>query len=79
MKYKILIIIVFKILVFNLILIVIENIKDNGKMILNMVKEFRILLMGVFIKDFMSMVNQKVLEGILGRMDNFMKENGSME
>lgn len=47
-------------------------------MILNMVKEFKILLMGVFIKDFMSMVSLKVLEGILGRMDNFMKENGSM-
>jgi hypothetical protein len=67
------------ILVFNLILIVIENIKDNGKMILNMVKEFRILLMGVFIKDFMSMVSQKALVGILGQMDNFMKENGLME
>ena len=45
-------------------------------MILNMVKESRILLTDVFTKDFMSMVSRKELEGILGQMVSFIKENG---
>jgi microsomal dipeptidase-like Zn-dependent dipeptidase len=56
-----------------------ESTKENGNVIISTVKDIRSFKMLVLIKVIMSMENLKELEGILGLMENFMKENGSMD
>jgi hypothetical protein len=53
--------------------------KDNGAKILSQVKVINSLLMGLYIKDSIKMVNQMDMENIYGKMVKFIKVNGLMD
>jgi len=50
--------------------------KDNGAKILSQAKAINSLLMGLYIKDSIKMVNQMDMENIYGKMAKFIKANG---
>lgn len=60
-------------------MITIEFTKVNGRMILNMGRDFKNSPINVYTRVSMWMVNLKELVNIHGRMVNFMKDNGTME
>lgn len=60
-------------------MITIEFTKANGRMILNMGRDFKNFPINVYMRVNMSMGNLRELANIHGPMVNFMKDNGAME
>lgn len=55
------------------------NIKDNLKILSNMVKVFKNLLMVIFIKENTKMVNLTAMVSIIGKIKAILKEISKMD
>lgn len=50
--------------------------KENGQMIYNMVKELKVGMINLDLKDNIKMEKKKDLENIIGQMDQYIMDNG---